>query len=567
MTDPSGDRFVALFADAPIGIALLDSAGVIVSTNPALGTMLGVDPDAMAETTFAGYVSSKADLAAFEALLNSQTDGEPPGPTRLDTSLENAADGPVRSRLTLSTLPADEPGVSYPVVMVEDVNDLHLLHERLRHQNVHDSLTGLPNAANFHGKLESAMVDKSCATVALVLFDIDGFRVINDGLGSEAGDKILHAVATSMRDAFSGKDETVARLTGDGFGVLLRGDFGAQYVIDRVEHALDRLAEPVYLDDIGVGISASAGIVLCPPGSTSDVDMLRKAEVTLHRAKEAGRAKWMLFEPELDAEDRRRYRLAAGIAGGLERGEFELRYQPTVKLDGSRTVPVVNARLYWNHPTEGRLEYEDFIPLADVTGMTVRLGVWLLGEALGSYARWRAEAGEQLPDLCVRLPRRLAVDDDLVKIVRDQLTQHDVPSSALRLCADSATLVDPRGEVHDSLAVLGDLGVKLVLAVSAAADLDLIDRHQLPVGFVALNGRIIDELLDCPQTNTTGFEHLEHLVRSAKQLDVRIGAEGVRTDEQARALAELGVIAARGTFFRDPITADEMTEFITVGAG
>ncbi|MPY77106.1 MAG: diguanylate cyclase [Actinophytocola sp.] len=565
MRSAASDRFVALFTDAPLGIALLDATGEIVSANPSLGTMLGIAPDALADTKFTEYVRGKADAAALAALLTSYTGAAPAEPTRFETELENAEDGPVRTKLTLSSLPADQADTMYPVLMVEDITDLNLLHERLRHQNLHDPLTGLPNAANFHGQLESAMVDKSHATVALVLLDIDGFRVINDGLGSEAGDKILEAVATTLRDAFSGADESVARLTGDGFGVLLKGELTPQYVIDRVEHALNWLAEPIYIDDAGVGISASAGIVLRAPGSTTDKDMLRAAEVTLHRAKEAGRAKWMLYETELDAEDRRRYRLGAGIAGGIERGEFEVRYQPTVKLDGSRLVPVVNARLYWNHPSEGRLERDDFLPLADATGMTVRIGTWMLDQALKDYARWQQEAGERTPDLCVRPLRRLAIDDDLVGIVRGQLAKHDVPSTALRLCADSGTLVDTRGEVHDSLSVLNEIGVKLVLAVSAAADLELIPRSELPVEYVSLEGQIVDALLDVAYSGSTQFQHLEHLVRSAQQLGVPIGAAGVTTEEQASTLAGMGVIAARGKFFRGPLPAEEITDLIATG--
>ncbi|GAA5123264.1 EAL domain-containing protein [Haloechinothrix salitolerans] len=558
----ASDRFVALFSHAPVGIALLDADGGIVSANPALGTLLGIAPEALADTKFTSYVTSKPDAAALDALLGSYFGTDPAEPTRFETALEQTDDGDMRARLTLSSLPADQAGMSYPVVMVEDVTDLNLLHERLRHQNLHDPLTGLPNGTSFHGQLESAMVDTSRAVVALVLLDIDGFRVINDGLGSEAGDKILKGVATTLRQVFDGVDENVARLTGDGFGVLLKGDLTPQHVIKRVEHAFDRLAEPIYFGDTGVGISASAGIVLRAPGGASDRDMLRAAEVTLHRAKEAGRARWMLFETDLDTEDRRRYRLGAGVAGGLERGEFEVHYQPTVRLDGSRVVPVVNAMLYWNHPTEGRLDCDDFVPLADATGMTVRIGTWMLDQALKDYAEWRRHAGDRAPDLCVRPPRRLAIDDDLVKIVRSQLDKHDVPSTALRLCADGGTLVDARGEVHDSLSVLNEIGVKLVLAVSAAADLELIRRNDMPVDYVSLNGQIVDALLDAVESGSTQYEHLAHLVRSAQQLGVRIGAAGVRTEEQANALAGMGVVAARGRFFRGPLPAEDLAELI-----
>lgn len=133
----------------------------------------------------------------------------------------------------------------------------------------------------------------------------------------------------------------------------------------------------------------------------------------------------------------------------------------------------------------------------------------------------------------------------------------------MRLCVDSSTVLDPRGEVLDSLSVLRELGVQLVLAVSGAADLELIHRHNLPVGFVMLTGRIVDALLDPGGENPATMRHLEHLIQSARELGVRIGAEGVQTSEQAARLKELGVIAARGDFFVDTASADEIESLIT----
>lgn len=271
----------------------------------------------------------------------------------------------------------------------------------------------------------------------------------------------------------------------------------------------------------------------------------------------------MLFEPEADIKDRDRYRMGALIAGGLENGEFELVYQPTVKLDGSGQLPVVNATLRWNRPDDGPIDIEDFIPLADATGMTLPLGRWLLAEALSARARWQDAADGPIPDLCLRLPTRMAIDDDLVGMVRTALKENHLNSQSLRLCVDSSTVLDPRGEVLDSLSVLRELGVQLVLAVSGAADLELIHRHNLPVGYVMLTGRIVDALLDPGGENPATMRHLEHLIQSARELGVRIGAEGVQTGEQAARLKQLGVISARGDFFVDTASADEIESLIT----
>lgn len=556
------ERFSALFTVAPVGIALVDERGIIAEANPALTAICGRDEGSLIGRNFAELTSGASDAEALRLALADLTSASGTD-HQLHLVLDHPEDGTVRVKATITLLPSDRPGRRHPAVLVQDVNDLHLLREALRHQNVHDALTGLPNGSNFLTKLENAIVDRSRARLALVFLDIDGFRIINDGLGAEAGDTVLRGVANKLRAVFAEEDAVLARLTGDGFGVLLRGELSPTGVIALVEKALKELAEPTYVNGNGVGISASAGIVVRDSGRGTAQDMWRAAEITLHRAKEAGRAQWMLFEPDLDAADRNRYRLGSVIAGALENGEFELLYEPTVKLDGSGHLPVVNAMLRWNHPEAGMVPSEEFIPLADATGMTLQLGRWVLSEAVRTRARWRDAVAGPVPDLCIRLPARLAIDDNLVGLVRDELQRHDLPASVLRLCADVPTLLDPRGEVLDSIEVLTDLGVGLVLAVSGAADLELVHQHHLPVGFVVLTGRIVDALLDPGSENPATIKHLEHLIRSAKDLGVRIGAEGVRTQQQADRLAEFGVIAARGKFFRGPLTADDVADVLS----
>lgn len=560
--EAAGERFTALYASAPIGIALTDADGIIVEANPALGTILGCAPESIRGKPLTDLASGDFDAQMIKAGLRdlSESRGRQQD---VQLSLEHAIEGALRVKLTLTYLPADTPGQAYPVVMVQDVNELYLLQEALRKQNVSDPLTGLPNHASFDAYLEQAVADRAHRQLALIYFDLDGFRVINDGLGSAVGDRVLQGVAAKLRAAFAEQEAFIARLTGDGFGVLLQGDLTATWVITEVQDALHEVSEPIYVSGNAVGVNASAGIVVRDVGEGTAEDLERAAQITLHRAKEKGRAQWMLFEPEADIKDRDRYRMGALIAGGLENGEFELVYQPTVKLDGSGQLPVVNATLRWNRPDDGPIDIEDFIPLADATGMTLPLGRWLLAEALSARARWQDAADGPIPDLCLRLPTRMAIDDDLVGMVRSALKENHLNSQSLRLCVDSSTVLDPRGEVLDSLSVLRELGVQLVLAVSGAADLELIHRHNLPVGYVMLTGRIVDALLDPGGENPATMRHLEHLIQSARELGVRIGAEGVQTGEQAARLKQLGVISARGDFFVDTASADEIESLIT----
>lgn len=552
-------RFSALYSASPIGIALADPDGEIVEANAALGVLLGRKAEELRGRNLADLGFTRKDRQALLDGLDEleETDSET---YRQRIQLAHADDDGVWTDITLAALPGDRPGTAYPVLMAVDANEVYSLQETLRHQSIHDSLTGLSNASRFNALLEAALGPSARDQVALIYLDIDGFKVVNDGLGAGIGDRVLRGIARRLREAFTIHDPLIARLSGDGFAVLLRGRLTAPEVIALVEQALEDLREPMYLDDHGIGVSASAGIVVRDVADGGPEDLQRAAELALHRAKEAGKAQWMLFDPDLDVQDRARYRLGAEIGGALENGAFELVYRPMVKLGPSGGLAAVNAGLRWNHPEFGKLESDQFYPLADTTGMTIQLGAWLLAESLAAAARWRQRHGEAAPDVCIRLPGRLAVDPDLVGMVRKELVQHGLPARALRLCTDSASLLDPRGEVLESLSVLTDLGSKMVLAVAGSADLELVSRHKLNVRHVILTGSVVEALDGDP--DPAALRHLDQLIARARELDLRVGAEGVRTAEQARLLRGRGVIAARGPFVTDSATGPEVDALI-----
>ncbi|WP_158889914.1 putative bifunctional diguanylate cyclase/phosphodiesterase [Amycolatopsis anabasis] len=552
-------RFIALYSAAPIGIALADQSGFIVEANEALCKLLGHRPDSLRGKNIADLGATERDATSLRVGLD-ELESVELEQYQQRVLLEHAEEVPIWADITLAHLPGDSPGAAYPVLMVQDANEIHLLQETLRHQNVHDSLTGLANGSSFKTKLEATLGTGARHQVALIYLDVDGFKVINDGLGAGVGDQVLRGVASKLAAVFGKNDGFVARLSGDGFAVLMRGVLTPSEVITLVERALDDLAEPMYLDGHGIGVSASAGIVVRDVADGGPEDLMRAAEIALHRAKEAGKAQWMLFDPELDAQDRARYRLGAVIAGALENGEFSLVYQPTVKLARTGELAAVNAGLRWNHPELGELDSDEFYPLAETTGMTIPLGKWLLAESLAATARWRAQFGDKAPDVCIRLPKRLAIDPDLVLLVKEQLDRLNLPGRALRLCTDGSSIVDPRGEVLDSLSVLSDLGAQLVLTVAGTADLELIPTHRLPVRHVILSGPVVDAFAGEP--DEAAARHLTHLIARANELKLRVGAEGVRSADQAARLREHGVLAARGEFVGTSASGDEVDEMI-----
>lgn len=551
-------RFTALYSASPIGIALADVNCDIVEVNPGMTRFLGrraeeLQGKGLAELAYSDH-DAETILAGLEELT--ETDAEH---IRQRVQLTHADDAAVWADITLTYLPSDKPGVALPVMMAVDSNEVHALQETLRHQSVHDALTGLSNASRFNTLLEAALSPSARGQVALIYLDLDGFRVVNDGLGAGVGDKILRGVAAKLRDAFTEHEALVARLSGDGFAVLLRGQLSAAEVIGMVERAMEDLAEPIYVKDQGVGVSASAGIVVRNVARATAEELQRGAELALHRAKEAGRGQWMLFDPELDQHDRARYRLGAEIAGALENGQFVMTYYPTVSLADPEEITTISAGLRWHHPELGELDPAQFYPLAETTGMVASLGRWLIAETLAMSARLRERYGKSAPELCIRLPKRLVAEPELVKMIRQQLDRNKLPASALRVCTRAAIAVGRDGEVRDSLPVLTDLGVKLVLIVHSSTDLELIPRHGLDVRYVMFGGPVVSAFA-VGEPEPAAVRHLEYLLARAAELDLRVGAEGVQSAEHAERLDKFGVLAGRGPFapFTDEDGIDEL---------
>ncbi|WP_285486836.1 EAL domain-containing protein [Amycolatopsis taiwanensis] len=555
----AASRFGALFSRSPIGMVLADQDGEIVEVNVAMTKFLGRPANDLRGREIADLGFAERDAETLRAgLAELATTGADHYRERIELAHSDGAS--VWAEVTLTYLPGDRPGSVFPMLMAVDENELHALQETFRRQSVGDPLTGLSNALSFHTKLEAAFGAGARDQVALIYLDIDGFRVINDGLGPGVADQVLRGVAGKLTNAFAAHDPLIARLSGDGFAVLLRGELTRGEVIGMVEAAMDELNEPIYLGEHGVGVSVSAGIVVQDVSVGGHEEIQRAAELALHRAKEAGRAQWMLFDPEADARDRARFRLGAELAGALENGQFKLHYFPVVRLDDHNDVAAVAARLRWHHPELGALSTRDFGPLAEATGLIPQLGKWVVSEVIATAARWREAFGSRAPGVSLPLPRRMAADPDLVRLVRTQLDRHDLPAEVLSLRTDSDTIVDEDGDLQESLAVLAELGAKPLLAVRGSADLELIARHALPVRQVVLGRTVVAPFAE-DKPDAAAIRHLDHLMTRAAELNLRVGAAGIRSAEEAARLHEFGVLAGYGPF-AGSATQDEIEEFL-----
>jgi len=554
-------RWRAVFHSTAAGIAITDLDGTVQSVNPALCEILGVPEANLLDKPLALQLSpsyAPKVLAAFGHVARGEHDKFVG-----DASFVGPDGEIVWTRLSLSLVrdAAQEP--EYAVAVVENISDLHLLRERQMRMSLEDPLTGLPNRTQLMAQLDTALLNASDGdNVALVYVDLDGFKIINDGVDHNTGDKVLKRVGTTLRAAFPERTATVARMGGDGFAILLTGTNGSYPISQRVTGALDELAEPVYEDDgTGIAVSASVGIVERPATDVTSAELVRAAEITVHRAKQNGKAQWELYDEQLDQDYRSQYQLGAAIPGALESGQFQLSYQPVNRLSDGRTV-ALRALVRWDHPKRGLLRPAEFLDMAEETGFIVPMGRWMLDRVCQQLADWERGFGRAALPMCIHLTPRLAREQDLIQIVRDVLDQTGAPTPKLRLTVPASVVVDDHGRPLENLETLRDIKVSAIMHGYGTGNAGLVDLRTLPVDGVIIAPSVIRAFGDVAEHDSP-FEHgLRQIVELADQLDVRVYADGVDTMSVAGRLQGIGVQYAAGTYVGEPMTDDEVTRLI-----
>ncbi|MGC4896900.1 putative bifunctional diguanylate cyclase/phosphodiesterase [Micromonospora sp. DT31] len=423
---------------------------------------------------------------------------------------------------------------------------------RFRHQATHDPLTGLPNRTLFTERLTDAIgaPGGNADRVGVCFLDLDRFKVVNDSLGHQVGDSLLVAVAQRLREALG--EHLVARLGGDEFVILIERTTGTDDAVTVAEAALAAVREPALADGHELTVSASIGIVERPVTGTSPMELMRAADSTLHWAKAAGGARWALFDADRNRRDLARYALSAAIPAALDRGEFYLDYQPLTSLRDGRVLGM-EALVRWRHPDLGVLRPDSFIPLAEETGLIVRLGSWVLAEACREAGTWPAVDGEA-PFVSVNLAVRQLHRADLVAEVRGVLARTGLTPRRLQLEITESTMMSTVVEPVRALRVLSELGVRVAIDDFGTGYCNLAYLRDLPVNELKVAGEFVTGLRASAGDpgGHTDERILASLVSLAHALGLTVTAEGVETAHQADRLRAIGCDAGQGWHFGRP---------------
>lgn len=442
----------------------------------------------------------------------------------------------------------DPESVMHWIAYVKDVSDRKKELAALERQALHDVLTGLPNRSLLLDRLEQAILNakRSRSSFALMIMDLDGFKDVNDTLGHQAGDVLLQQVARRLRSSV-GDEGTIARLGGDEFALVLAGLEDGDTALRPARELLRELEPPFTIETERVDVGASIGIAVFPAHGEDASTLMRHADAAMYHAKRTGSGA-ALFSRKMLEGLQVGLTLGAELREGIEAGQLRLYYQPKVHLR-TGLVTRVEALVRWMHPTRGLLLPDQFVPLAERTGLIRPLTEWVLDEALRQCAEWQSSG---LPlHIAVNLSTRMLQDHGLPQSVASRLERFKLPPHVLKLeITESSIMADPP-QVLAILSLLQTLGVRLSLDDFGTGYSSLMHLRQLPVDEIK-----IDKAFVMGMATSAGDQAIVRAtIDLAHNLGRQVVAEGVDDERVCRVLAGLGCDFAQGYTFSRPLPA------------
>ena len=469
-------------------------------------------------------------------------------------------DGTWRFMLCRGLAVRDETGRAYRLAgSLTDVTERRTLEEQALHHAFHDGLTGLPNRALFMDRVGRA-VERSKRNpdyaFAVLVADVDRFKVVNDGLGYSVGDALIRLIAERIEQCLRPED-TVARLGGDAFALLLEDIEDVSDATRVAGRLADVLRAPFVLGLHEVVANASVGVAVSTTGYSSAEELLRDADIALHRAKAHGRARCEVFDPAMHERALAQLEIETDLRRGLERGEFMVSYQPIVSLR-SGELAGFEALLRWRHPRRGLVQPSEFVPAAEETGLILPLGEWILRASCRQAREWRERFGAAVP-VSVNLSGRQLQKRDLVERIAGILHETGLPGHLLQLEITESAIMDNADSAAAMLGLLKELAVRVSIDDFGTGYSSFSLLHRLPIDTLKVDRSFVSRIPG------KGTATVRAIVALAHNLGMQVVAEGVETSEQRSALVRLECAYGQGHLFAEAVPADLAAELILGG--
>jgi diguanylate cyclase (GGDEF)-like protein/PAS domain S-box-containing protein len=551
----TGRRYERLFDLSPNGISLLDDRGRMVEANGAFLRMLGEEPDSR----------SWKNMPIMDYLVFDRNTDDKRRLRECFAFKERAFFEIVirNRRLQSYTVEVDVDsfemeGQIWTFVMAKDVTSQKESERKLEYLAYHDPLTGIGNRRQFYERLEDELKKPAHRDrmTAVLLIDLDQFKWINDTMGHSAGDGLLQAVAKRLLDEPLPEESSIARMGGDEFVILLPSIRSENEAKHYAAGLIGRFNAPFVLQERSFRITISMGISLAPRDGEDAESILRSADSAMYAAKKAGRNQYLMFKPTQQASAERALSLMNGLSTAMERGEFELHYQPQTELRTGRMIGV-EALLRWRSAELGSVSPAAFIPIAEETGAIVPIGDWVLRSALTQGKRWLSEGHADLV-ISVNLSARQLREPGIAQRIAAILAEHDYPARNLCLeITESSAMVDP----VDTLRVCQEIvALGITLAIddfgTGYSSLSMISRF--PFRIVKIDKSLVRDI----GLSRKDAAVIRTIVKLSHHLEMRVLAEGVETEEQERMLRRFGCQESQGYLRGKPMPAEAIDRLL-----
>ena len=522
---------------------------------------LGLDPGTL-NLTVAEFLQHMhdADRERFRIMLWSLQEKQG-GELRIDFRLRRHDGTYLWYDLRAHAEPNENVRLLRCVGLMRDVTTHKRSHERLIHDAVHDSLTGLPNRELFLDRLQGAITraaEGQSHRPTIIFIDIDRFKKVNDNFGLVIGDSMLLTLGRRLGRHLNPQD-TLARLGGDQFAILLISDSDPHLVATLAERVKRALRTPMKINAKEIILTASIGIVVHDGGQSTAQDVLRDGEMAMLRAKRGGADRIEIFNPAMRGEDVSRVPLESELRMALERRQISVLFQPITRL-ASNQLAGFEALLRWDHPTRGRLSSDDFIPVAEESGLIVDLGNYLLGQALEAAANWHKVLPRESDPLfvSVNVSSRQLFRQDMVQEIRLMLVREAVPKGTLKLEIDESLVMENPERAVEILTWLKTFGASLTLDDFGAGYSSLNYLHRFPFDTIKVDRALVrDTSLDGQTPHV-----LRSVVALAHELGKDVVAEGVETAVDASNLRSIGCEFGQGFYYGEPMLAKDVAALL-----
>ncbi|MCP5208123.1 MAG: EAL domain-containing protein [Hahellaceae bacterium] len=541
------------------GVIVVDNDGYLIDANPKFLALTGLRKELIIDQPF--------DLASIIASAESS-------PKEIMTVLNEVngwsgeinacrADGSVFPVWLNGCVIRDESlSISATVFLLRDTTELHEKQKAVEHLAFHDPLTGLPNRASFERQLKHdiAIAERLERGVAVLFIDLDDFKSVNDSLGHEMGDRLLVKVAERFQSRLRDSD-TLARIGGDEFTVILTNFEGRQDYAAIGEELVALAAKPVKLDERELYIGASIGVAVFPDDGVTSGELLKHADTAMYRAKDRGRNRISFYSAEQDEYSDARIALESGLRRALKFGEFELLYQPKVKLL-TNAYEGVEALLRWRKEDGGYVPPLDFIPFAEERGLIIPIGRWIVQEAVRQLAEWQQLINK---DVCIaiNLSPVQFYDTEIASFLQQEVEKHQISPQSLEIEITESTLIH---DMEDSIRVLTDLkriGFRVSIDDFGTGYSSLNYLKKLPIDCLKIDRTFIVDVDNSRKDQAI----TSAIVTLASNLDLSVVVEGVERQAQVDCLKSLGITLAQGYFFSKALPADQIVRMMQDGPG